>query len=145
MRRPACPAGLGYVGPVSAEAITGVVLLAILVLFIGWSLDTRRKQRDPGEKEIEIPSPTGTTKSPEERKAFLAQAVTSWIRQGWRVESQSDYQAVLVKGHRPNHILHLLLSIFTLGLWLVVWIIVALAGGEKRRVINVDQYGNIHS
>lgn len=23
---------------------------------------------------------------------------------------------------RPNHILHLLLSVFTLGLWLIVWI-----------------------
>jgi hypothetical protein len=31
----------------------------------------------------------------------------------------------------PNHILHLLLTIFTAGLWLIVWIIIAMSGGGK--------------
>ena len=40
---------------------------------------------------------------------------------GYRIESRSDYQATIVKGHRPNHILHLILSIITLGnSWLIV-------------------------
>ena len=47
----------------------------------------------------------------------------------------------MVTGHRPNNVLHLILSIVTLGLWLIVWLIVALAGGEKRKVLTVDEYG----
>jgi hypothetical protein len=58
-----------------------------------------------------------STKTRDERKELLATAVANEIRQGWRVESQSDYQAVIVKGNRPNHLLHLLLTLFTLGLW----------------------------
>jgi hypothetical protein len=77
-----------------------------------------------------------------ERKAILADCITDWIGAGWRVETQSDYQVVIVRGHRPNHILHLFLSIFTLGLWAVfVWLPLTLFGGEKRKTITVDEYG----
>lgn len=33
--------------------------------------------------------------------------------------------------HTPNHVLHLLLSIITVGLWIFVWLFVALVGGSK--------------
>lgn len=58
------------------------------------------------------------------------------IRQGWRVESETDYHVVLVRGYRVNHILHLLLSLVTVGIWIPVWILLMIFGGEKRRVIN---------
>lgn len=32
----------------------------------------------------------------------------------------------------PNHILHLLLSLVTLGLWLIVWLIIVVANSGKR-------------
>jgi len=82
-------------------------------------------------------------KSPEERKAILADVIAGGVKRGWRVESQTDYQVVLVHGHRPNQILHLLLSIITLGLWIPVWILVAVFGGEKRRVITVGDQGQV--
>lgn len=85
---------------------------------------------------------TVATKSAEQRKELLARAVANQVRQGWRIESQSDYQAVLVKGERINHVLHLILTILTAGLWGIVWIILAVMGGEKRMVIDVDAYGN---
>lgn len=81
-------------------------------------------------------------KSGEERKALLARAIANEVRQGHRVESQTDYQAVLVRGQRPNHILHLILTLITLGLWAIVWIAVVALGGEKREVIEIDEYGN---
>jgi hypothetical protein len=59
-----------------------------------------------------------------------------------RVESQSDYQAVLVTGHPVNHILHLLLTLFcTCGLWVFVWLFLVLTGGVKRQLIFVDEWG----
>lgn len=62
---------------------------------------------------------------------------------GWRVQSQSDYNAILVKGKKVSHLLHLLLFLFTAGLWIFVWPILAIKNREKRLMISVDAYGNI--
>jgi len=64
------------------------------------------------------------------------------VASGARIESQSDYQAVVVRGKKVNHVLHLILTLVTLGLWGIVWIILAIAGGEKRQMVTVDDYGN---
>jgi hypothetical protein len=85
---------------------------------------------------------TEARKDPEQRRQLRAQAVSNSVRQGWRVESQTDFQAVMVRGERPNHVLHLILTLVTFGLWGIVWIALAIFGGEKRRVIDIDDYGN---
>jgi len=90
--------------------------------------------------------PPTNIKAPEERKAALAAAVAHAIssHNRTRIESQTDYQAVIVRGSRPNHVLHLILSVLTLGFWAVfVWLPLTLFGGEKRSVISVDEYGNV--
>jgi len=81
-------------------------------------------------------------KNADERKQMLARTTANEVRQGWRVESQSDYQVVMVKGSRPNHLLHLFITIFTLGIWGLVWLGIVLAGGEKRQVVEIDEFGN---
>ena len=55
---------------------------------------------------------------------------------GSRVESQTEFQAVMVKGRRTNHLLHLLLSVISLGFWVPVWVLLGISGGEKRKVIH---------
>ena len=90
-----------------------------------------------------IEAPPTTATSTEQRRAILASHVAAQVRKGWRVESQTDYQATLAKGHRPNHILHLILSIVTVGIWALVWILVALTSREKRMSISVDEFGNV--
>ena len=84
-----------------------------------------------------------TKKTADERKELLARQIASMLPQGMRVESQSDYQAVLLKGKRVNHILHAILSVFTGFLWAPVWIILAITGGEKRQIVSVDEFGNV--
>jgi hypothetical protein len=80
----------------------------------------------------------------ETRRQILAQAVASAVvTQNARVESQSDYPAVLVTGHPVNHILHFLVTIFTCGLWVIVWILLVITGGTKRQMIYVDEWGYI--
>ena len=80
-----------------------------------------------------------------ERSNRLIVAVESRVLQGYRVESQTDFQAVLVRGRRVNHILHLFLSIFTCGLWIIVWLALGLFGGEKRDVVRVDERGVVYT
>lgn len=79
----------------------------------------------------------------DQRTLILSNAVAAEVGRGARVEAQSYYQAVVVRGKRPNHVLHLLLSVVTVGLWLPVWIILAVVKHEKRTVIRVDQHGNV--
>jgi hypothetical protein len=69
-----------------------------------------------------------TRKAPDERKEALGRAVQRQVSLGARVKSQADYQAILLTGHRPTHLFHLV----TLGLW----------GGEHRTSVSVDEAGN---
>ncbi|MDJ0924292.1 MAG: hypothetical protein QNJ77_06985 [Acidimicrobiia bacterium] len=84
-------------------------------------------------------------KSPEERRELLGQAVAGTLAQQgtWRVKSQSDYDAVVIKGKKTNHVLHLILSVVTMGLWLPVWLILVILNQEEKRRLAVDAYGNI--
>ena len=82
-------------------------------------------------------------KTPEERKELLANAIATQLAAGGRIESQSDFQAVIVSGHRPNHTLHGILTFFTCLLWGIAWAIISGTGGEKRLLIRVDEWGNV--
>lgn len=84
------------------------------------------------------------TVSGETRRHALAQAIANHVRQGWSVESQSEFQAVMVEhGTKTNHLLHLLLTLITLGLWVFVWIGLAIfRKREQHLVITIDEFGN---
>ena len=87
-------------------------------------------------------------KSADERKELLAHTVEN-------VESQSDFQAVLVRGRRPNLVERLIVKIALLGLvflirairkpgglWGVVGTLAFIFVGQKRSMATVDEYGN---
>ena len=75
-----------------------------------------------------------------ERKAALAE----WNKKGKRrIEFQGDFQVVIVRGQPVNHILHLLMTLVTVGLWGLVWLVLATGGGEKRARMQVDEWGII--
>jgi hypothetical protein len=78
-----------------------------------------------------------------ERKALLAQHIQQEIVRGGRVESQSDTSAVIVYGSPVNHVLHLILTLITAGFWLLIWIPVGIFGGERRKMLVVDEFGNV--
>lgn len=85
-----------------------------------------------------------TRRTADERKVILAQQLQTAAARGLRIESQSDFQAVLVEGQPVNHTLHAILTIFTCLLWGIVWAIIAATGGEKRQmVVVVDEFGNV--
>ncbi|GAB2983858.1 hypothetical protein [Nocardioides montaniterrae] len=87
--------------------------------------------------------PSAAPATPEQRKRNLAQAVQSEVVAGWRVESQTDESAVLVKGGVTNHTLHLILTLITCGIWSLVWLVMVLVNQRKTVMLRVDDYGNI--
>jgi hypothetical protein len=83
-------------------------------------------------------------RSAEERRAILAYQLQQAALRQLRVESSTEYQAVLVEGKPVNHTLHAILTIFTCLMWGIVWAILAGAGGERRHQLIVDEFGNVH-
>ena len=84
-----------------------------------------------------------TRRTADERKVILSQQLQTAATRGLRIESQNDFQAVLVEGKPVNHTLHAILTIFTCLLWGIVWAILAATGGEKRQMVVVDEFGNV--
>ena len=44
-----------------------------------------------------------------------------------------DHGSVLAERQTPNHVLHLLLAVVTVGFWIPVWILVAVFGNSPWR------------
>jgi hypothetical protein len=90
-------------------------------------------------------TPVSATRRPEEeRRALLAQQLQQAATRGLRVESSTEFQAVLIEGKPINHTLHAILTIFTCLIWGIVWAIIAATGGETRHQLIVDEFGNVH-
>lgn len=79
----------------------------------------------------------------DQRRERLAEVLAYYVQRGARVESRDVTTAIIVSGRPVDHWMHGIISFFTYGLWLPVWIIVALAGGEKRKTLSVDEFGAV--
>jgi hypothetical protein len=59
---------------------------------------------------------------------------------GGHVEAVDGNRVVVSSGKRTNHLLHLILTILTGGLWgIFVWLPISLFGGQRRRVVVAGQ------
>lgn len=83
-----------------------------------------------------------------QQKALLAAEVAKYARKGFVVESMTDTLATLVKPHAKTGIgAHVVLTVVTLGLWLLVAIPASMGKGMMknpdgfRLVIEVDDAG----
>lgn len=79
----------------------------------------------------------------DQRRERLAEVLAYYVQRGARVESRDVTTAIIVSGRPVDHWMHGIISFFTYGLWLPVWFIVAVSGGEKRKTIAVDEFGAV--
>ncbi|MCX4587020.1 hypothetical protein [Streptomyces sp. NBC_01481] len=77
------------------------------------------------------------------RRLILDWAVNQRIASGWRVESRSETQAVLVRGEPVNHVLHAILTLVTCFLWGIVWVVLVATNRVERVALTVDAQGNV--
>ena len=101
-------------------------------------------EREPGPDKRSITvdeTDTSVPKTDSQRKHILAIEVGKLVSQGYRIESQSEFQAVLAVGQRPNHILHAIITIFTFFVWGIVWIAISMSNRVRRVVLTVDEWG----
>ena len=85
-----------------------------------------------------------TIRTDQERKAILEKRIVFEVARGARLTYQGEFEAVFELGKRPNHILHLLLSIVTFGIWLLVWLIISMGSGVQSYTLSIDKFGNTH-
>lgn len=94
--------------------------------------------RNCGEAVVADPAPAVASPAPDDGEAssLFARQIDAELAKGGRLESRTADTAVIIHGRRVNHVLHFLIGIFTLGVWWLVWLIMAAAGGERRRVLH---------
>lgn len=73
----------------------------------------------------------------------LDQEITAHAAAGWRLEVRTQTTAVLSSGGEPNHVLHAILSVFTIGLWVPIWLLVIATNNPRRMTLIVDPNGAI--
>ncbi len=78
---------------------------------------------------------------PEQLKAILGSAVMRHVSLGWRIVTQYPGQTVMRRSNEVNHLAHSLATVFTCGLWLPVYVVLAVTSEEQRIALAVDPYG----
>jgi hypothetical protein len=88
---------------------------------------------------------TTASLSLEQRTERLEAVIAGHYRMA-RIESLTPTQATLVLSEGTSgstHVVFALLTIFTCGLFGIIWLIVAASSPEKRAHISIDPYGNV--
>lgn len=107
------------------------------------------KRRGARRREVSLEPPPGYYEAgggaPDaaQRGLILDWVVGRRVVAGWRVESRSGSQAVLVRGQPVNHVLHAFLTVFSCCLWGVVWAVLAVTNRVERVVITVGAQGQV--
>lgn len=83
------------------------------------------------------PATVGRVTAPN-RDAVLQFGIQQALRDGWRVESTGPGFAVLVIGSNSGDVLHVVLILFTCGLWIPFWLLIRHYTGEQRAILTVE-------
>jgi hypothetical protein len=78
-----------------------------------------------------------------DRSQTLDAEVQYYASRGWRLRSGTPTEAHLVRGEPVSHGLHLSFTLLTVGLWLIVYIPLMIFGGQKHKLISVDEQGKV--
>ena len=78
------------------------------------------------------------------RKSIFENNLRSYSVSGYIIETKNDFDAVITKQNRTNHILHFILLAPTCGLWIFPWIYLTIVNkNPERRAVWVDEYGKM--
>jgi hypothetical protein len=74
----------------------------------------------------------------------LQRAAADYVaRTKGRVAFQSADRVVVITGHPVNHVLHLLLTVITGGVWVFAWAYASAVGGEQSRTLTLGEDGAV--
>ena len=112
-------------------------------------------QQDGGEQVLAVTftrvslaprSLDGTPLPLDERIASLRRVLSGLTARGWGIERLADEKAVVVRGHGLStaaHVVHGFLTLGTVGVWGIVWVLHWSMRRPRRRLIQIDETGLI--
>ena len=77
------------------------------------------------------------------RERIFEKAITEELLAGANVVQRDRFSAVTGRQKPVGHGLHAFLTLMTLGLWSVVWIVMAISRKEIRTRISIDRWGHV--
>lgn len=83
----------------------------------------------------------------EERLQQFLNVISTKTEEGYMVVDKNEKALVVVllkPGGKINHLLNFLLSCISCGLWIIVWVILALISPKEKTIkISIDNTGNV--
>ncbi|MFV0231816.1 hypothetical protein OBK30_01975 [Empedobacter falsenii] len=83
----------------------------------------------------------------QQRAVIFAKAIREYVKKGYKVIDKDEVNFICTlhrEKQKTNHILHLLLTLVTCFLWLLIWGgSAATKKGASTITIAVDEYGNV--
>jgi hypothetical protein len=86
---------------------------------------------------------TGPVLPGDQRTRLLDQVLDEELLKGAGVLARRPFEATLAYRRPVSHVLHAILSVVTGGLWVVVWIVMAIARTDDRVRLEVDPQGHV--
>jgi hypothetical protein len=85
------------------------------------------------------------------RKSIFENGLRSYSVSGYMIETKNDFDAVITKQNRTNHLLHACVTFIggaltcgVLLLWIIPWVIMSIVNkNPERHAVWVDEYGKI--
>ena len=105
--------------------------------------------KDPFKRpeQQNAPPQSTTPVTPEGRAERLSRIVSAKSLEGYVVVDRDDRNATAVLSHpgkEVNHVLHVIITIFTCGLWLIPWLVMGVTKKKEERLrISIDGFGNL--
>lgn len=82
------------------------------------------------------------TPGPDQQRDVLEAAVADFLaRTRGRVAFSGQSRVVVLTRHPVNHVLHLVLTLITGGLWLLPWVLISIGGREDAHTITIADDG----
>ena len=79
------------------------------------------------------------------RKSIFENGLRSYSVSGYMIETKNDFDAVITKQNRINHVLHFFLLAPTCGFWVIPWIYLTIVNkNPERHGFWVDEYGKMN-
>ena len=86
------------------------------------------------------------------RKLVFENGLRNYSYSGYSIETKNDFDAVIIRHNRTNHLVHACITFIggaiTCGvwcLWLIPWIIISIVNKDpERHAFWVDEYGKMH-
>jgi len=121
-----------------------LIACGVITAIVGWIMSHNQNQRakQQAKKSTSLPTAPLIEKTMEQRREILQQYIYAYIQQGYRVVSQTDTTAQMIKPKQFS-LLAAIFWLFVFVIGLLIYIFYFMASGDQQMYLEVDLYGQV--